>query len=181
MMTFVASENVPHEIQAGSPGWMPKEAVAVGFCLSGIKHVLATTDDGLALTTLDADNNPVKSQLITYESPWPGEGVSAPPVLPVPMCARDESVYLGLGNRLVLVTGDKTPLVFDMARTIHSLCGSIAVFRRPDRRDLGAGGLAILGRRADRGSVCRRTKPSGCRLYGQWMDRVGFEGRSASL
>jgi hypothetical protein len=40
------------------------------------------------------------------------------------MCAREAGVYLGLGNRLVLVTGDKTPKIFDMPGTVHSLCGS---------------------------------------------------------
>ena len=56
-----------------------------------------------------------------------------------------------------------------------------AVFRRPDRRDHGARGRLVLGRRADRGSFCRRAQPSGRRLYGQRMDRAGFERGVARL
>ena len=124
MIAFVASDIVLRNCFVASPGWVSEEAVGVAFAANETRHVLSATDDGLALNTLDANESPVRSQLITYDSLWPGEGVSAPPVLPVPMCARDAGVYLGLGDRLVLVTGDKTPTMFNLPGTVHSLCGS---------------------------------------------------------
>jgi hypothetical protein len=42
------------------------------------------------------------------------------------MCVRDEGVYLGLGDRLVLVTGDKAPQMFRVRGMVHSLCGSVS-------------------------------------------------------
>jgi len=124
MIVFVASDIIERTCIAGSFAWIPDEAVAVDFCANGMKHVLATTDNGLALNTFDANGNPVRSQLITYDSLWPDEGVSAPPVLPVPMCARDTGVYFGLGNRLVSVIGAPAPQVFEMPGVVQSLCGS---------------------------------------------------------
>jgi tetratricopeptide (TPR) repeat protein len=121
---FEATDRLPR-VSAGSPAWLPEETLAIALGGNGINHALATTDEGLALNTFDAKISPVRSQLITYDSIWPGEGVSAPPVLPVPMCTRDEAVYLGLGNRLVLVTGGRTPRIFNMPWVILSLCGSM--------------------------------------------------------
>jgi tetratricopeptide (TPR) repeat protein len=122
MISFAASKNVPSQFQVGSPGWLPDEAVAVALSANGTKHVLATTDDGLVLNTLDANANPVKSRLITYES-LRREGVSDPPVMPVPMCVRDSCVYMGLSNRLVLVAGDLGPRADGMPGIVRSLCG----------------------------------------------------------
>ena len=119
MMSLVASDVVLGSVNVGSPGWLPEEAVGVEFSHNGTKHVLATTDGGrLALNTLDANANPVRSQLIVDEL-WP-EGV----VLPVPMCARDAGVYMGLGNRLVLVTGDENQQMFHVPGIVHALCSS---------------------------------------------------------
>lgn len=124
MFAFVAADMVLHNSSTGSPGWMPDEAVAVAFSANGTRHVLVAMDDGLTLNTLDADAAPVRSQFMTYDSLWPGEGVFAPPVVPAPICTRDAAVYLGLGDRLVLVTGDTTPQVFTMPGMVHSLSGS---------------------------------------------------------
>ncbi len=125
MISFITSKVVPSQIQVGSPGWLPDEAVAVAFSANGTKHFLATTDDDFYLSTLDATGTPVKSQLIAFSLLLRSyEVASGPPVLPVPICARDESVYLGLGNRLVLVTGNKHMRIFDMPGAVHSLCGS---------------------------------------------------------
>ena len=124
--TFAPSDAIPREVQTCSVRWFAEKPVAAQVGVNGVIHVLALLDDGFVLISHDPNLAPARSQLMTYESLWPGEGVSGPPILPVPMCTRDEGVYLGLGNRLVLVTGDKDPQRFGVPGIVHSLCGSLS-------------------------------------------------------
>ncbi len=182
MISFITSKVVPSQIQVGSPGWLPAEAVAVAFSANGTKHFLATTDDDFSLSTLDATGTPVKSQLIAYPSLLRSyEGTSGPPVLPVPICARDEGVYLGLGNRLVLVTGDKQMRIFQIPGIVHSLCGSTpySVGRVVATLDQGAAMFWEEGRDIVR--FAEELQPSRRRVYGQRMDRAGCERGVARL
>ncbi len=119
---FVSSDIFFQPCVFASSGWLPELAVGVAFGANGTKHVLVATDDGHALNTLDTSASPIRSQPVS--SLWPGERVSRLPELPVPMSVRDAGVYVGLGDWLSLVTGEKTSRTFEMPGTVHSLCGS---------------------------------------------------------
>jgi tetratricopeptide (TPR) repeat protein len=123
-VTFASSDTVPYDVHVGSPGFFVTNPVAFQSGANGVEHTLGIGNDGVELVTHDPHQAPTRSQLLTYESLVPGEGFYGPPVLPVPMCVRDACVYLGLRNRLVRVTADKTLQMFDMPGVVHGLCGS---------------------------------------------------------
>ena len=124
MITFSASQNIPTEFQVGTPEWMPDGAVGIQLPGNGFKHVLVKTEDGMALQTRDAEGRPLRSQLLAFQSLWPDRDISHLPVVPVPMCARGKGIYVGIGNRLVLVAGGKTLQILNVPGIVRGLCGS---------------------------------------------------------
>ena len=94
---------------------------------NGFKHVLVPTEEGVALQTRDAEGRPLEIPTDSHRNALARPGlfrhVSAPQSAGADLL-RDKGVYVGIGNRLVLVTAEPTPQILKMPGGVQGLCGS---------------------------------------------------------
>jgi hypothetical protein len=124
------TDDQPMIVRVCTPACVPKNAVAVARSVAQTTHVVTVENGGVHLHVFDVGDKLIQSRVVPYADVWPDEQVTQPPVIPVPLFARPDVVYLGLGDRLVILKSEAKPRFVDLPDIAYSLHGS-APYSRP--------------------------------------------------
>jgi hypothetical protein len=123
-IAFVASDAVLRNCSISSPPWVPKETIGIARHPGGTIHLLTTDESGFVLHRLDPSGTPLDTQLVRPDGMFTEEWHQVEIREPVPLCAREAAVYLGVGRGLVRMTSNRLTRIDECATRIRSICGS---------------------------------------------------------
>ncbi len=115
---FPETDSFRRQLWAGTPEWMPQGAIGVARVPGGLTWVVAQQADGLVLYAYSPTGTLAASRVFPVPAGW------RPPVVPLPIHARAESVYLAIGEQLVKVHHDYRVERIELPDTIVALTGS---------------------------------------------------------
>ena len=122
--SFPAADELPVQVRAGTPSWVPPDTIAVQRTNSGVTHVLQRQADGLVLHLFNFKDQPLSSRALPYSEIWPDGFRKRLPVTPLPLHARPDATYLALGDRLVIVKPAERAKIVELPDVALSLQGS---------------------------------------------------------
>jgi tetratricopeptide (TPR) repeat protein len=122
-LLFSATDEHPEPVRAHTPSYMPQQSAGAARNSSGQTWIALLQDIGLELRTFGPNDEPLGSRVIPYSAIFPA-GMAKKPTAPIPLCARDETLYVALNDRLVVVKPEGQLKILAMPDEIRSLCTS---------------------------------------------------------
>ena len=121
---FPSTDAMQARVCAGTPPWVAKNAAAVHRAADGFTHVLTAHADSLILHSFSAKDEPLGSRCVDFSTARP-DGQAAPvPMIPMPLYVREDMVYLGIGNWLIVLKSSLPAKGVELSRPIVALHGS---------------------------------------------------------
>ena len=119
---FRAADQLPVWVWAGTPAWLPNNAIAVHRAPDGTAHLLTLDNDGLVLQSYSLKDEPLGSRCVAW-SAIQSDDVRLRRIsqLPVPFYVREGTAYVGLEDRLFILKPSGNVKVVDLPGKILRL------------------------------------------------------------
>lgn len=145
-----ATDLFPRRITAGTMAGLSPSTAAAVRTPEGITWLLEHRNDSLTLVGLGPHDDPLTTRAVAPPAEWQGDS----PVPWFPLYARDENVYIGFGDRLVIVNlGAEKPEVVEIGHPITSLRGTDPGTRARVAVTFAEGGFLYWGDFSHRGAL----------------------------
>jgi hypothetical protein len=148
---FPANDAFYWPVSIGSSAGLSESTVAAVRTPQGITWVLDVRNDMLTLIGLGPNDEPLTTRLVA-----PVQGQAADPgtwVMPWPLHAHGENVYVGFGDRLLIFKGEGEPEVVEVGRRVLRLGSSAPDTLRRIAMGCEEGGVLYWGDFSPRGPL----------------------------